>query len=611
MADQSVGIDTLTRGIENLNTLDIQIGGDDQATWEAPSGEQGISFNHAIRIMTELGIGFTAFETKTKMLTDGASLADGKYAVVTNDVPANIGVYLKKTGSWTLVPWNSFAKLDGIMINSGKQYPMLSKTRDGINSVANVMHGFILDVRVVNARPNCYYKISLYYNGSTANPDGWIVEEITSASYGTAAEVTARIITYTHPQPQIIRGQGVKQYVLTNPGVTNGTDKDYIDPHFILTVDTDEYYLNANAKLDAFYSKDTNGYSYIIDPLKYEYQTVKQIQAKDNLLFYKVSNKFLFYRQRSATKDIGVTFKDNGFNLLPNFRGLDYYNHTAPTGYNYLMGGNTDWLPPLIVKALSNVDTGSQIYTGGNHGSTGSDGGSKTAINRVYDIYIDGVLCDKTTTYQGNAESISVVIVNDLMAYNTISKNRYVIRQVFNVKITSSGVLVDCQCIALEDIVVEKDNGCQVITAFFASDPTSTQIMLNAQLKTRSTYNNDADSGTKQSHPNAWLVNFNSDKLSLTTWMDREYGLGDGSQVSSSLPMIRNGGGSNNKTYHAVISGGSGLALSAGQSYKWRGGYSFDDGKSISSFKDITLDLLRENGRQKVIVMSGDNYLAG
>ncbi|MGE6439848.1 hypothetical protein ACQKDA_14645 [Psychrobacter sp. NPDC078370] len=44
VADQSVGIDTLTRGIENLNTLDIQIGGDDQATWEAPSGEQGMSF---------------------------------------------------------------------------------------------------------------------------------------------------------------------------------------------------------------------------------------------------------------------------------------------------------------------------------------------------------------------------------------------------------------------------------------------------------------------------------------------------------------------------------------------------------------------------------------
>lgn len=100
MADQSVGIDTLTRGIENLNTLDIQIGGDDQATWEAPSGEQGISFNHAVRKLFENG-GLPAkpFPTLAKMNTDGASLADGTLAQVYNET-ANNGLYLKTNNAW-------------------------------------------------------------------------------------------------------------------------------------------------------------------------------------------------------------------------------------------------------------------------------------------------------------------------------------------------------------------------------------------------------------------------------------------------------------------------------------------------------------------------------
>lgn len=100
MADQSVGIDTLVRGIANLNTLDIQVGGDDQATWVAPSGEQGMSFNRAIKTMFQAG-GLPAMPFATKALMTASALIDGKYAQVTDDsVAANNGLYVKTAGVW-------------------------------------------------------------------------------------------------------------------------------------------------------------------------------------------------------------------------------------------------------------------------------------------------------------------------------------------------------------------------------------------------------------------------------------------------------------------------------------------------------------------------------
>lgn len=116
MADQSVGIDTLTRGIENLNTLDIQIGGDDQATWEAPSGEQGISFNHAVRKLFESG-GLPAKPFATKTLMTASTLANGSYAQVTDDT-VNNGLYLKTAGVWSISQYSTQTLLTDVIENS-------------------------------------------------------------------------------------------------------------------------------------------------------------------------------------------------------------------------------------------------------------------------------------------------------------------------------------------------------------------------------------------------------------------------------------------------------------------------------------------------------------
>lgn len=110
MADQSVNIDTLVRGIANLNTLDIQIGGDDQATWTAPSGEQGMSFNHAIRLVVENGLlGARPFSTYAKMIAPDVDppLSDGDYAIVANDpVLSKNGNYQKVGEDFVWIKYN-------------------------------------------------------------------------------------------------------------------------------------------------------------------------------------------------------------------------------------------------------------------------------------------------------------------------------------------------------------------------------------------------------------------------------------------------------------------------------------------------------------------------
>ncbi|CAM3966236.1 SGNH/GDSL hydrolase family protein [Psychrobacter arenosus] len=107
MADMKDGVLKIERALENADVFDIQVGGDDQATWTAPSGETGFSFNNAVRKLFENGgLPATLFDTYEEMLE--SDVAEGGYAVVTLDeLAGNNGLWQKKSGTWVYANYNT------------------------------------------------------------------------------------------------------------------------------------------------------------------------------------------------------------------------------------------------------------------------------------------------------------------------------------------------------------------------------------------------------------------------------------------------------------------------------------------------------------------------
>lgn len=106
MAD-AITIKALQDASLDAKSLEEVVNGDEAKQVTTRKGETYPSVKKAIKTMFENG-GFPAlpFNTKAKMTTDGASLADGDYAWVTDDTDANNGLYIKKSGVWVFSEFN-------------------------------------------------------------------------------------------------------------------------------------------------------------------------------------------------------------------------------------------------------------------------------------------------------------------------------------------------------------------------------------------------------------------------------------------------------------------------------------------------------------------------
>lgn len=210
MADQSVNIDTLTRGIENLNTLDIQIGGDDQATWVAPSGEQGMSFNHGMRKLFENG-GLPAVPFKTKALMTASTLANDSYAMVT-DGGADNGLYVKTAGSWVKSDYDPVMQAEA---------DATTKANDAKTQAVAIA----TDLAAADAttKANAAKDAATRVEGFLKKPEVFFDSEII---------VNAQELTVTYPSGVAMDGKSLPQYFAAATldfSVVNKTKLDYYD----------------------------------------------------------------------------------------------------------------------------------------------------------------------------------------------------------------------------------------------------------------------------------------------------------------------------------------------------------------------------------------------
>lgn len=91
----------LANGHLDVKALGEAANGDENTIVTTRTGNTYPSAERAINIMFQNG-GLPAkpFTTKAKMETEGASLTDGSYALVSDDTPDQNGIYIKEAGSW-------------------------------------------------------------------------------------------------------------------------------------------------------------------------------------------------------------------------------------------------------------------------------------------------------------------------------------------------------------------------------------------------------------------------------------------------------------------------------------------------------------------------------
>lgn len=486
---------------------------------------------------------------------------------------------------------------NALTINAGAVYPLKAITRGGVLSAARPsLNDLLLDIKVKGATPGKYYRLEYYGNGHTTYLWGARISEYSSATYAADGTDGSILINYnTQQQPPTGEGIGVKTYTSA------------VRPGFEVAMTVDR---SGEGSAWQMMTGDPalSSYSWIIDPTRYEYGTSVVSGSNGGALgVVATAGGNVSAEWQSGGRWYRVSLGRNGFNDLPNITAVSVAPDVAgvPGAWSTYSTGSTDWLPPLTFRATVNGDAGAMVYTGGNHGSNGDATGSQTAVNRVWRLLIDGQE-RLWSGFDGKADRLDLTIVNDLMAYNTISLGRYALRQVLSLSITPGGIEVHAEHIPLEPIELRVDNGLQIVTTGFQD----TITVLGGDPAASGAFQNTTDSGAKADYPNAWAALFrNTTGDQMSVWMDRQYGAGTGSMVAPDRALIRpNTGGSSTKWYHAAASGMN-TTLGAGQSYRWRGGYQWGKAGRPAPFTQ-GFDLSRAGQRHDVLITSPSVWMA-
>lgn len=523
------------------------------------------------------GSGIPGYATKADLPATGTANA---LAMVTNDATAaNNGTYRWSGSAWVLSTDRTTQiaadvaaiKVTGeLLLNRGADFPQRSAIYNAVNSArSQVLADSLLKVRVVGARRGKFYAIRYFTNGSTelagSHPWGWAIYEHDAATYATSSASTV-VQARTDAAPEIpLSGKPETIEIISTrvPGVS-----------VQITVDTSKlpaWGTSINASTSA-----RAGYSWIIDPSCYDYSTANALESsasKAPALFSinEATRAVSMAWRHDATSLLRTRWEPNGFNSLFNFLGLDRSPATVEVEsgtWTTISTSTTDWIPPIAL--VTDVGDGAGlIYTGGNHGSAGDASGAKTARMVSWDCWVDGAKLVPGQTWGGRATEVVVQWVNELMASNTVTLERYALRQTVVAKFRAGMIEVMIEHTALEPLTIRTDNGLQMRGDAYESSV----HFLGGAAQGRQSAELVVDSGAKSVAPEAWAIACRGSYGDQISWLDPAVGLGDHSHVADASPLLRKNA-SSWKFYQAVVASVN-LAMAAGQSYNYRGGYAW------------------------------------
>ena len=286
----------------------------------------------------------------------------------------------------------------------------------------------------------------------------------------------------------------------------------------------------------------------------------------------------------SATEMIRLRWQPNGYNNLFNYRARDRAigSDAALASWVERHQTNSDGISPKIIEAENGDDAPyGPIYTGGNHGSSGSAGGLQTARMVSWIVTVDGRRLKNGESFEGYADLVEVAWVNELMAFNTIgltpSAGRYVWRQSVTMRCRIGGpeIIETDSALPGETVSVRQDNFTQSFISGSSYD--STAHFYDGQQAGPFPYvanpSPQVSSGSKSGYP-SWAAVFTGTDGIHAVWGDRQYEAGDGRYLRGTAGFFRLSG---IKLYSNIV-GGGGVpypTFSNGEGYSMRGGYSY------------------------------------
>ncbi|QXR37304.1 hypothetical protein EGK70_007390 [Alcaligenes aquatilis] len=499
--------------------------------------------------------------------------------------------------------------------NKGTMFPMRIVNRGGIVSLADpTIDNAVLFASVSGPASEVegkYFRIAYLQNGASLThgaTTGIRIEQSDPASFSTTGAVLVIHASSDSPAGYDRSAGGIQTVVITpsqrpNIRITLTLDVDALPPwgtHIQMGNTTSRYY------------------SGIIDPSCYIPVSSTSSNfapwAKPTFVSFSAATGHLDTAAATGSgKMTQFRFRPNGFNNLPNPHGLGVADYGDPTIANFVSynSNTSEWFGVMHIRAVDG-DGGRRIATGGNHGSDGGAGGERTARNISYEIYVDGIRL--TSDFSGYAEKVEIVIVNELMAYNTVTLGRYVLRQSFSVMIRGNAVSVDAEYVAKEPIYIQRDSGLQLVSAGYM-DTVIFPGGINTQRNPFDTFT--SESGPSSDAPDAWAVVMKGPQGQIAMWMDRTFGLAALTEhVAPNRALVRAAKSSSTKVYNSLIYGAdlseapddTALFMQTGDSYRWRGGYTWSVPSAYQAGIDSEICRIINGIARHAIVFSDASY---
>lgn len=263
-------------------------------------------------------------------------------------------------------------------------------------------------------------------------------------------------------------------------------------------------------------------------------------------------------------------WRPNGANKVFNYHSIyqaPFSNSPGAAAWEQINQVSTDHIPPITHNVTTGDFTASGVSTtGGNH--TGPNG-ELTGFMTVCNFFLNDSM-PMTEDFAGFASSVLVTWSNDIYAGNTIFQERVTTLQEVSARFTARNVEVYCKVTALEPMRITREGGTQMTTSgwrdefhFYGGKNQGPEVYSSAH----------SNSGTKAEAPDVWACVCKSYDLGyFAAWIDREYGVKSDYVADADYLSHKN----TSKLYNFTVRNeADGHLLDAGESYEWRGGYSY------------------------------------
>ena len=264
--------------------------------------------------------------------------------------------------------------INSIFINKGKEYPFKTVDRNGeFLPLKDEVKMGILDIKVINAKKDKYYKIDWIGNGTTAwgEPEYAIYLQEISKDFSNVVQVFSRYNAHLDAPTDTICTR-----IITAPKT---------DIVLSITIDYNEL------KSESYTMNSTNsyGYSTIIDESCYIYKTDNDVD-KTKMTLSKKGDNYFIKSPYDDEKNIIWKFSSLGINEVLHPTAIYFQPIDSVEFYDLELFQtiSTDWISPYNFSAKNNTVNTSMITTGGNHG-TNSGAGFRTAYPEFKKCYID------------------------------------------------------------------------------------------------------------------------------------------------------------------------------------------------------------------------------